>query len=152
MKKIVSIYLSNSIVRSYHFEFQTYHDIYIFYQYSVPQKRVFWFTAFIESEYESKYLVYVSSQQYLLFLLKYFLIRRNYNCRWILLWLKLKLLLYFTFPIGEVLEEDQNFLEDSVQDEKTKKRKIARALQILHIRQSKFQSLCDASRHDKVKV
>ena len=57
MKKIVSIYLSNSIVRSYHFEFQTYHDIYIFYQYSVPQKRVFWFTAFIESEYESKYLV-----------------------------------------------------------------------------------------------
>ena len=58
---------------------------------------------------------------------------------------------HFTFSIGVVLEEDQNFLEDSVQDEKTKKRKIARALQILHIRQSKFQSLCDASRHDKVR-
>ena len=50
-----------------------------------------------------------------------------------------------------VLEEDQNFFDDSVQSEKTVKRKIARALQILHIRQSKFQSLCDASRHDKVR-
>ena len=51
--------------------------------------------------------------------------------------------------LGECVQD--SFLYDSdVNDEKNEKKKVARALLVLHIRQSKFQSLYDARRHGKV--
>ena len=43
-------------------------------------------------------------------------------------------------------------IDESDIDERTKKIKVGRALQILHIRQSKFQSLYDARRFGKVSM
>ena len=50
-----------------------------------------------------------------------------------------------------ISESHETFaIDESDIDERTKKIKVGRALQILHIRQSKFQSLYDARRFGKV--
>ena len=46
----------------------------------------------------------------------------------------------------EVVKIEYNFLDEKIDD----KRKTVKALKILHIRQSQFQSMYDSGRHHKV--
>ena len=48
-------------------------------------------------------------------------------------------------------EEIESFLEDSG-SELVDRKKVLKALKVLHIRQAKFQSLQNSGRHDKVIV